>query len=651
MVSVVLIPMYTVDHVKGQKGLKIVHMNCRSISNKIDEIRYLYAGIDILVCTETWLHEAIPNYLVEIPCMDLYRFDRDNGLCDGSVKTLGGGVACYIHRDLKLNASVQPDYSHICNSIEILTLKCVYVFGKIIHILAVYRPPTGSYLEFFEILADYIESGLLISHDVYICGDFNIDYLHRDDPKTKALISFLRTFGLKQHIQVATRLTGFSKSCIDFIISNIAVNKVCESGVLCEVLSDHHPVYLCVKKKRSHNEYCKIKGRTYKQYNKTILQSIMKREDWNTYYDLKDPTELWDSICKKINTHLNIMCPIKFIRIRQNSPPWITHEIVEAINDRNLSYKLSHREPTENNVRAARFNRNRVNMLITSSKATYIKETLNDNKDNPKKFWRILNDHLLKGSSESSQVLFNQGDNQYTTIDSSCEFLNNYLADVGVELNHQFNDGSNDNTYVHIYNNDLSDTDIVFSELDVLRVVKDINVHKGSGIEFLPTFILKDCFEVLLPQLLYLFNQSMLLGLFPDNWKVATITLIPKVGDCTLVNNWRPISIIPLIGKLMENLCVPLLTFYLENTGILCDEQYGFRKNRSTSSAIFNYTKFLVDEINNTKVVGSLYLDFAKAFDSIKHTRLIAKLYDMGVPPKLIAWLGNYLDNRSIRTK
>ena len=541
--------MNTVAHLQGLKGLTIVHLNCRSILNKIDEIRYMYAGVDILICTETWLHDAIPNHLVEMPCMDLYRLDRDKGRHDASVKTRGGGVACYINKDLKLNVSINSEYSHICGDIEILTLNCVYLFGKLFHIMVVYRPPTGSYLQLFEKLTDYIESGLLTNNDLYICGDFNIDYLRRNDAKTKALISFLRTFGLKQHIQAATRLTGFSKTCIDFIISNITDSRVHEAGVLCEVLSDHYPVYLCVKKKRNHHEYCKIRGRTYKHYDKLLLQTLLNFEDWAMFYSLSDPTELWEMICRIIEKHLSIMCPIKNIRICKNSPPWISHEIVEAINDRNKSYKLAHREPTEINIRAARADRNRVNRLITSSKSTYIRETLNNTRDNPKKFWRILNEHLLKGNNDPSEVMFNQGDNQYTTIKGSCEFFNKHLADVGMSLDRQFNDGLNENLYENIYNNDCSDMDIVFSHLDVLRVVKNIDVHKGSGIDFLPTFILKDCFEVLIPQLRYLFNQCMSLGVFPHCWKVATITPIPKAGDRTLVNNWRPISILPLIGK------------------------------------------------------------------------------------------------------
>ena len=225
------------------------------------------------------------------------------------------------------------------------------------------------------------------------------------------------------------------------------------------------------------------------------------------------------------------------------------------------------------------------------------------------------------------------------------------MADVGVNLNAQFENRMDNAYYDPIYNRISDDDDVVFTNIDILRVVKNIDVHKGSGIDFLPSFILKDCFEVLTEQLTYLFNQSISLSIFPECWKVATITPIPKSGDLTQVGNWRPILIVPLIGKMMELLCVPLLSEYLEGHDILCTEQYGFRKNRSTSLAIFNYVKFLIDEMNRKKVVGCINLDFARAFDSINHARLISKLYDMGVTSKLCLWIQNYLGNRKLRTK
>ena len=89
------------------------------------------------------------------------------------------------------------------------------------------------------------------NNDLWLLGDFNIDFLKRQDNKTKKLHEFLRTNGLKQHITTPTRLTGFGKSCIDFIISNIDDRRVVSCGTLNDVISDHLPVYICSKKTRN----------------------------------------------------------------------------------------------------------------------------------------------------------------------------------------------------------------------------------------------------------------------------------------------------------------------------------------------------------------------------------------------------------------
>ena len=101
----------------------------------------------------------------------------------------------------------------------------------------------------------------------------------------------------------------------------------------------------------------------------------------------------------------------------------------------------------------------------------------------------------------------------------------------------------------------------------------------------------------------------------------------------------------------MEELCSNILKAHLDIHDILCPEQFGFRSKKSTSLAIFKYLKFITEEINNRKLVGSIYLDFAKALDSINHTRLVNKLSDMGFPKKLLLWIQNYLKNRKIKTR
>ena len=626
-------------------------MNCRSILSKIDEVRYVFGGVDILSCSETWLNEQIQDHLISIPGMDLHRWDRDNGSANEIVKKRGGGVACYISKKLGLDCQLLPSLSKTSEDIEILTVFGKYSFGKKVYFLSVYRPPTGAIDSFFTTLTDIILQNSLLENEMWLLGDLNIDFLKREDPNTRKLFDFLRLTGLSQRIKLPTRMTGFTSSCIDHIISNIENVKISSVGVLNDVISDHYPVYICIKKERNRVEHMKIKGRTYRKYDKGIFQELLIHENWDVFYASTDPTQLWNFILDIIHKHINIMCPIKFINIRTNSPPWITQEVVEAINDRNALFSKFHKKDGDVDIAMARQARNNTNKLVLNAKSEYIKNALEQNKDDPKKFWRILNNTLLKSEKDSANIVFDMGNNQYSSCSDSCEIINSHFANVGRNLYAQFDILTNNTIYQQIYGIDTCDDDIKFCVNDVVKIVKKIDVHKSSGIDYLPTFILKDCFEVIVDQLTYLFNQSLNVGIFPDSWAVATITPIPKTGNKHLVNNWRPISIVPLIGKLMEKLCTNLLNSHLDLNDILCDEQYGFRPKRSTGLAIFNYIKLITEEINRKKIVGTIYLDFAKAFDSINHELLIAKLADMGVHLKLLNLLKNYLGNRKIRTK
>ena len=321
------------------------------------------------------------------------------------------------------------------------------------------------------------------------------------------------------------------------------------------------------------------------------------------------------------------------------------------MNDRKTLYRKHKQTGNLADFRSAQHARNRVNCLLQNAKAEYIKQTLNTHKDDPKKFWRVLNENLLKGSKCMSDIIFDKGDNECTNIPDACVYLNEFFAGIGKRLHSQFNTDLRNRNYNAVYNIDSSDDVIQFELCNIIKIVKDIDINKGSGIDFIPTFILKDVFEEIPQQLTYLFNQSLALGIFPETWAIATITPVPKTGNLLLSTNWRPISIIPLIGKLLEKLCNSALCKHLELHNILCDEQYGFRPKRSTGLAIFKFLKNIISDINNKKIVGALYLDFSKAFDSINHWRLKEKLQDMGIPRKLLWWIGSYLRNRKIQTR
>ena len=147
------------------------------------------------------------------------------------------------------------------------------------YIMSLYRPPDGSIDTFFDVMADVMDRNLLSQKELWILGDYNIDFLKRTDNRTKRLIDFLRTDNLKQCITEPTRLAAFSRSCTDLIISNISENCIMLCGTLVDVISDHLPVFVCIKKKHNIIEFHKIKGRSYRKYDKTVLQTIISNAD------------------------------------------------------------------------------------------------------------------------------------------------------------------------------------------------------------------------------------------------------------------------------------------------------------------------------------------------------------------------------------
>ena len=227
--------------------------------------------------------------------------------------------------------------------------------------------------------------------------------------------------------------------------------------------------------------------------------------------------------------------------------------------------------------------------------------------------------------------------------------MNDYLVSIGENLEKEFSTViTNPSTF---YLKDSIDSNYTITKEDIIGCLKEIDSSKGSGIDFIPTFIIKDAFNIIPNIIAHLMNQSLKTGIFPAAWSLATVTPIPKGGDPCLVKNWRPISILPLPGKILEKICCRFLLMELNQKNILSPYQFGFRAGRSTSHAIFYYVKNIIDGINSKKVTTSVYLDFARAFDSVYFDILLSKLKDMGISNMMRLWIKGYLSNRSVCTK
>ena len=127
-------------------------------------------------------------------------------------------------------------------------------------------------------------------------------------------------------------------------------------------------------------------------------------------------------------------------------------------------------------------------------------------------------------------------------------------------------------------------------------------------------------------QFLHILNKSIELNKFPDDWKKSTVILLLKINNAKLVSDFRPISLLPLPGKIIEKLLHNQLIKHLENNTLLNPKQNGFRKLHNTSDTVFELCYDLSNSMNRKHPTAVVFVDFAKAFDSIDHVTLVNKL-------------------------
>ena len=613
------------------ENLTIMFHNICHIVPKIDEIRILLSDRNapsIACFCETFLTDTVPDSFLSVSSYSLYRRDRSG--------RAGGGIVIYVS-DV-VTSTVRSDLEN--ENIEGLWLDVQYKkFKKTLGVI--YRPPS-SVTAWFDQFATVLEEPTLLDKDTIILGDFNIDLLQNLYEKNK-LVQLTESFGLTQVIKEPTRITDQSATLIDHVyLSDTLSSAKTEAFVLDIGMSDHHPVMVILKadKRLKSGKHNQIEYRDFKHMNNSAFLQDLQLTNWDDIFETYDPNiavgHLQDTLIRLTDMH----APTKLKRVKTGSrPKWLTNEIPSCIHYRNKLKKRS-------NKLEYTIARKRTKRLIKKAKEVHYKNLVNQNKHNPRNVWKLLRE--LKDPGKDKKPFQLKIDNITVTDPKTiANHFNSHFSNIA-----RISAGIRSPSIIGLPSNRSNFEDFVIpriSETKVSKMINDLSPNKASGLDNIGANILKTAATVINSQITRICNLSIDTGKFPDAWKQAKIKPLHKSGSREEAKNYRPVSILPIMSKILERHVHDNLTKYLDEKDILTRFQSGFRKHHSCQTTLTYITDKWYSAINNNQLVGAVFLDLSKAFDLVPHSTLLNKLQQFKCSSQALEWFHSYLSGRTQR--
>ena len=381
------------------KGLRFVMLNVRSLWPNIDELRLNFENYDVIGICESWLNENVTDAMIDFPGFEIIRQDR----CSGK---RGGGLLLYVRCKYIEHCNNLGDLSMMTNDLEQLWVTFSIPNVRKVNIGLIYRPPGSTLETSIEELRHNIEFVTTNNnHENIIMGDFNINYKLRHSHPYKLIKEIEQDFGLKQLINEDTRITSRSSTLIDLILTDCQYIE--DSGVLNICISDHCAVYMVKKKPRLKYTRVEHMWRSYKHYDKIEMQNSVKAHDERIQFweNDKNIDIMWNTILRIIGDCANLHCPLVQVKIPENSPIWFTREIIEEIVQKDHLYLDAKRLGTQEAWKIFKDKKKEVKTILLNAKENYIKDQINTQQNDPRKFWRNVNKVSGIGNSNKKSGL------------------------------------------------------------------------------------------------------------------------------------------------------------------------------------------------------------------------------------------------------
>jgi len=625
-----------IDSVINSKNmLNLVHINIRSCSKNLDEFLILLNNLkprfSVVILTETWLN-SIHDW-IDVPGYKAFHCVREG--------RRGGGVTILVDDGLCVS---QISQLTCVNDVFESVAVSLSLGGSKYTIVGTYRPPSCS-LESFNAVYFNLLRDSNYTDNLFIFGDFNVDMLSASPSGAEMCFrDEINTYPLLSLINIPTRVCSSSATCIDHIYTNSMLN--CKSGVLSEPLADHFPVFCAVpivcgsKSDKVAVKFRELSRPSVESFRNCLTFAMANFNVFDSF-PVEDQFEIFDNIL--MNAY-NSNCPIrtKYMSVKRYNSPWLSNSVLNSIREKRRLYFSSLTNPSL--LPTYRRYRNILSDTIKRAKTNYYKEKFDSCNNDGKATWKVINSVLSSKNSGQGGLKLLVGGSEVDDTKILCESFNQHFATVPSVLADNIPVVDfNPLTYVDRLPNTFIWHDV--TELELIRTIKSFK-PKVSSTNTIPNFIYKYVSDIIAPVLSKLINTSVRQGIFPSRFKIARVIPLFKSGSKLHLVNYRPISLLPFLSKVIERLVHVRMTSFLDKYNVLYSDQFGFTKGKSTCDAILKFTELCYRAFNNRKFLLSVFLDFSKAFDTIDQNILIAKLECYGFRGFMLDWFRSYICNR-----
>ena len=607
------------------------------------EIRRWGVSWDIIGLTETWLDTESEKRI----SVQGYRV-----ICASRKNKSGGGVAALIKEDQTYRE--RPDLSIFKEGlIESVFVELIREGRKNDLIGVVYRPPGGNLVEFNKEISKILS--LTKSDSCFIMGDFNVDLLklNKHTP-TNEFMSEFTTQGFFPLISLPTRLTDTTATLIDNIWTN-KVDAQMKTGLVTVRISDHLPIFSFTERQRDSEEREGKKKPRRKVTEHRIARFAEQLETWS--FDEERAKGVDYNVAKFRNQFrdmYNENFPIAESKksAKDREKPWLDNdEFKDLIEAKGRLYKRKLKGLlAEDEVRELQEINKEVNRKRKALKRQYFKEKLDERIGNLRKTWEVLGEALTgrKGKDRSSTCrYFFENKEGITDGQKIAQGFCDFYCQVGPKLAAKIK--KEQRSYREFMGEPVQESFILTpttpQEIEDLCLALDPG--KGIGWDEVSPKVIKGVAKELSGSLSRLYNCCMREGYYPKCFKVARVVPVFKAEDPTDFSNYRPVSVLPVLSQVFEKVIRSRLVRFLDRNEVIIPGQYGFRSGHSTAMAILDMVEKVRGAWEQGNVALGVLIDLKKAFDTVDHSILLAKLEHYGIRGASNKLMSSYLEDRT----